>query len=241
VTVRFDHIAIAVRRIADAVPFLVGTLGGQPAYGAASRFFSFGQWRYRGGGRLEILEPNGEEGFLHRFLVQHGPGVHHVTFQVPDLAATCALAERHGRRVVGYDDSDPYWKEAFLHPKHALGIVVQLAEMARRSDGPPEPAWQPPPTPPSPPAPVTMLGLRMTARSAAGADRQWSQILGGTAARAEDGAMVYRWGRSPLAITVDIEPTAEEGPTAIEFASTRGVDVPAGAEPVLGTIFARRE
>jgi hypothetical protein len=36
--VRFDHIAMAQPRIADAVPCLVGLLGGVPAYGAAASF-----------------------------------------------------------------------------------------------------------------------------------------------------------------------------------------------------------
>lgn len=33
-----------------------------------------------------------------------------------------------GLEIVKYDDSKPHWKEAFLHPKHALGILIQLAE-----------------------------------------------------------------------------------------------------------------
>src|SRR2546425_317556 len=35
--IRFDHIAIAVPRIAEATPVLVGELGGGPAYGAPAR------------------------------------------------------------------------------------------------------------------------------------------------------------------------------------------------------------
>src|SRR3989442_8178374 len=60
-TIRFDHIAIAVPRIAEATPFLVGELGGVPAYGAPAGAYRFGQWRFDGGGRLEILEPLGED------------------------------------------------------------------------------------------------------------------------------------------------------------------------------------
>src|SRR3989442_1449503 len=96
-TIRFDHIAIAVPRIAEATPFLVGELGGVPAYGAPAGAYRFGQWRFDGGGRLEILEPLGEDGFLHRFLARHGPGIHHVTFRVPRLREACERAQARPR------------------------------------------------------------------------------------------------------------------------------------------------
>ena len=236
--VRLDHIALAVPRIADATDFIVGTLGGEPAFGSRSRFFQFGQWKFAGGGRLEILEPVGApDGFLRRFLAQHGPGIHHVTFKVPDIREACARAESHGYKIVGFDDSSPYWKEAFLHPKQALGIVVQMAQMARRSDGAPVMSWQPPPAPPNPPAAVTVLGLRMTARSRERADVQWRQVLGGEPTE-RGGEIVYRWERSALAITVATDPSAEEGPLAINLASDRPLELPSGPHPVLGARFA---
>ena len=123
----FDHIAIATHRMADAAAVLMGELGGLPAFGGDSGPYRFGQWRFDNGARLEVLEPAGAGGFLHRFLAQHGPGVHHVTFRVPDLRAACARAEAAGYGIVGYDDANPYWQEAFLHPRQAMGIVVQLA------------------------------------------------------------------------------------------------------------------
>jgi len=78
--VLFDHIAIAMPRLADAEPILAGQLGGRSAFGATTDEYRFWHWRYEGGGDLEVLEPAGENGFLHRFLAQRGPGIHHVTF-----------------------------------------------------------------------------------------------------------------------------------------------------------------
>jgi methylmalonyl-CoA/ethylmalonyl-CoA epimerase len=127
--VRFDHIAIAARHMADGPAVLVGALGGCPTGdGGPSGAYTWGQWGFAGGGRLEILEPLGDDAFLHRFLAGHGPGVHHVTFVVPTLQQACDRAVAHGYRIVGFDDSDPGWAEAFLHPKEALGIVVQIVE-----------------------------------------------------------------------------------------------------------------
>src|SRR5438034_6043835 len=81
--VRFDHIALALPRMADATPFLVGVLGGSPAFGADAGVYRFGQWRFANRARLEVLEPIGRDGFLHRFLAARGPGLPHVTFKLP--------------------------------------------------------------------------------------------------------------------------------------------------------------
>src|SRR5262247_1291899 len=143
----FDHVAIGVARMADAAPFLSGELGGIPDAGAirSAAAFAWGTYRYEGGGSIEILEPIGPQGFVQRFLAERGPGIHHVTFKVPSLDAVCARAEGAGYGIVGRDDSDPEWREAFLHPKQALGIVVQFAQPG------PGPWRSAPPAPPSPP------------------------------------------------------------------------------------------
>src|SRR5580765_2559353 len=124
-----DHIAIGLERLADGVPFLVGELGGRYHDGGPSGNFTGAQWSFADGEKLELIEPLGPPGgFMHRFLAARGPGVHHVTFKVPDIAAAAERVRRFGYEAVGYNDESPYWKELFLHPKQALGIVVQLAE-----------------------------------------------------------------------------------------------------------------
>jgi Glyoxalase/Bleomycin resistance protein/Dioxygenase superfamily len=233
--IQFDHIAIAARRIADAPPYLMGVLGGVPFFGMSADVFRFGQWEFEGGGRLEVLEPRGDNGFVHRFLAARGPGIHHVTFKVPSLHDARERATALGYGVVGYDASVPRWKEAFLHPKDALGIVVQIVE----SDAePPRGHWRkPPPMPTAPPPPVRLLGLRLRAHSAERARRQWSTLLGGDAS-IEGGVHIFRWASSPLRIAVEIDPTGEERPTGIEIVPTArsvsGLGVPA---PDLGTVF----
>src|SRR5215471_13058781 len=138
--------------MADAAPFLSGELGGIPDAGAIriGAAFAWGTYRYEGGGSLEVLEPIGPQGFVQRFLAERGPGIHHVTFKVPSLDAVCARAEASGYDIVGRDDSDPEWREAFLHPKQALGIVVQFAQPGPSDEGPPSappPPWRHRPRP----------------------------------------------------------------------------------------------
>ncbi len=236
--IRLDHIAIALPRIADAPPVLVAVLGGVPERTRPSGVFRWASWTYAGGGRLEILEPMGVDGFLHRFLATHGRGVHHVTFKVPDLAEVCRRAEDQGYGIVGRDESDPSWKEAFLHPKEAQGIVVQLAEAG---------AAAPPETPgaiaagmPDAPPPVRILGLRMRAHSRERALVQWRDILQGEMAARPEGGLAFRWPDSPMRILVDVDPTGAEGPLAIELASPRALrDLEAAGER-LGVRLAQR-
>ena len=234
---RFDHIAIGVRSFADAAPVLAGVLGGVPDQGRPSGVFRWGTWRYANGGSLEAIEPLGADGFLHRFLAERGPGIHHVTFKVPDLDAVCARARAHGYAIVGRDDSDPSWKEAFLHPRQALGIVVQLAEAH------PHPAprpWEPPPGVPGAPPAVAILGLRLSARSRERAHAQWGAVLEGELERERARELVYRWGDSPMRVSVEVDPARAEGPLAIEVAGARTPALPPGSHPALGTIFVYR-
>lgn len=232
--IEFDHIAIAAHRMTDAPAVLVGVLGSVPTGdGGPSAAYTWAQWRFANGARLEVLEPRGTDGFLHRFLATRGPGIHHVTFRVPSLERACARAADHGFRIVGHDDADPEWAEAFLHPKEALGIVVQLAEVRGPSPATREP-FPVPPGPAAPPPAVTVLGLRTRARSAERADTLWSAVLGG---RRDAGAgLVYRWPGSPMRLAVEIEPDADEGALAVEYATPRAVDLP---QPTLGTVFRR--
>ena len=226
-----DHIAIAMPRLADAPAVLAGVLGGAPVFGMDTTHFTFGHWRFAGGGRLEVLAPRGEPAFLHRFLATHGPGVHHVTFRVPDLRAICDRAEEAGYKIVGYDDSDPRWKEAFLHPREAGGIVVQFAESPGEDENP---GWTPPPGPAHPPPPVTLLGLRLRARSREHAMRQWGEIIGGALVAETASTLTYRWPPAPLRLVIDVVTDAEPGPICVEIAADRTVTLTSAHRALLG-------
>jgi hypothetical protein len=47
---------------------------------------------------------------------------------VPDLAIAAARVRSLGYDIMCYSDESPDWKECFLHPRRAQGIVIQLAE-----------------------------------------------------------------------------------------------------------------
>jgi methylmalonyl-CoA/ethylmalonyl-CoA epimerase len=234
-----DHIAIGLHRIADGVAFLVGELGGRFVDGGPSGNFTGGQWSFADGEKLELIEPLGEPGgFMHRFLAGRGPGIHHVTFKVPDIVAAAERVRRFGYDVVGYNDDSPYWKELFIHPKQALGIVVQLAEEHPLPEGMPawNAGWDAPPGPRPAEPPARVLGLRLTARSAEAARRQWGELLGGRE-YSERGLLVYEWADSPLRLAIRVDASRAEGPDAIELQCARRLALPAGSVPDLGARF----
>ena len=137
-----DHVAVATERQADAWPRLAGDLSGAWVSGGESVGFHAAQVRFANGMKVEVLEPHlvEQNDFLRRFLDATGPGPHHLTFKVADIGAAIEVAEAAGISPVGVDLRDEQWKEAFLHPKQASGVVVQLAQSAGdwESEAPPD-------------------------------------------------------------------------------------------------------
>lgn len=125
--ITFDHVAIAVHRIADAAGLIEDLLGGVPGEHGTGEGFTFRQWTFAGG-TVELLEPRGSASFLLRFLGARGEGLHHVTFKVRDLPRWADRFRAAGYRVVGENYDNPEWREIFVHPKSAHGVLIQLAE-----------------------------------------------------------------------------------------------------------------
>ena len=125
-----DHVAVAVHSIKAAVPLFRDALGGKYLMGGDQEgSWRWIQFRYPGGGKVELLEPLGD-GFLSRFLERRGEGMHHFTFKTDDIEAAITHAEARGYEVVDVRLEDPSWKEAFLRPSGAHGTLLQLGQSA---------------------------------------------------------------------------------------------------------------
>src|SRR5918993_2572674 len=90
-----DHVSIALPSGRAAWPLLRGDLGGEWVAAGGAAGFRFATFRYAGGMQVELLEPHRPErdDFLARFLAAHGPGLHHLTFKVPDLLAAVEVGD----------------------------------------------------------------------------------------------------------------------------------------------------
>ncbi len=96
--------------------------------------------RYRpfsvGESRMELLQAVRPDSPVAKFLKAHGgPGVHHITFEVDDLDAALAELEARGGRIAyrhtyapGVTFEGQVWREAFVHPRDAFGVLIHLAE-----------------------------------------------------------------------------------------------------------------
>ena len=131
------HIAIAVPRIEDALPFYRDTLGlrAEPVRELPDqrvRVTFLGE----GGQRVELIEPTDPESGVARFLAERGrPTLHHVCYVVDDLAATLGSLGRDGVELI--DRAPRRGAEgmvAFIHPRASGGVLIELIDRASLGD-----------------------------------------------------------------------------------------------------------
>jgi methylmalonyl-CoA/ethylmalonyl-CoA epimerase len=128
---RIDHIAIAVRDYDRAITFvrkIFGVIEGTYADVEPMKYF----WQNLSIGdlsRLELLSPTGRGSFLDGFLKNKEGGVHHITLQTQDIKHAKRTLEDNGVPYFGYNEyPGGVWKELFIHPKDAFGVLIQIAE-----------------------------------------------------------------------------------------------------------------
>jgi methylmalonyl-CoA/ethylmalonyl-CoA epimerase len=81
-----------------------------------------------GPGHVELLSALGPDTPVGRFLSRRGPGMHHVAYEVDDLAGELARLEDEGAELI---DTAPRpglfgMQVAFVHPDSAHGVLSEL-------------------------------------------------------------------------------------------------------------------
>lgn len=126
---RISHIGIAVEAIAGTLPFFRDVLGLREVELADSDGASI-VGLDAGEQLVELLEADGPESPIGRFVAKRGPGIHHICFSVDDLDATLERCRRAGIQLI--DDKPRIGAEgkriAFLHPKSTGGVLVELSD-----------------------------------------------------------------------------------------------------------------
>ena len=131
---RLNHIAIAVpdlvaasARYRDLLGARVGQPQALPEHGVTVVFIDTGNTK------VELLEPLGDNSPIRAFLDKNpGGGMHHVCFEVADIASAAATLTEGGARVLG--DGHPtvgaHGKPVlFVHPKDFDGTLIELEEV----------------------------------------------------------------------------------------------------------------
>jgi hypothetical protein len=183
-----DHVALAAERWSDLWPRYLGDLAGRWLGGGRTEGFAPAQIAFADGMKVEVLEPHRTDrvDFLRRFLDTRGPGPHHLTFKVPDLERALDSVGNAGYSPIGVDMRDPHWKESFLHPRQATGVVVQIAWAAGEF---PDDAGADGLPPPRTATPASLVHVAHSVASLGEGLRLFEGLLGG-ARRAESEAVV---------------------------------------------------
>lgn len=130
---QLDHVGIAVRSLAEAIPAFEAALGV-----TASEAEVVEDQKVRvvflktGEPGIELLEPTAPDGPIGKFLEKRGEGIHHLSFEVDDLQAALARCRAAGLHLI---DEQPRKGAAgkliaFLHPKSTNGVLIELSQAA---------------------------------------------------------------------------------------------------------------
>lgn len=132
---RIDHIAIVVPDLGEATSFYRDVLGLRldrvervDEQEVTIAFLPAGD------SEVELLEPTTSSSGVARFLEKRGPGMHHLCLEVDDIEQALAELKAHGVELI---DEQPVEggdgkKMAFIHPRSAHGVLVELYELPAR-------------------------------------------------------------------------------------------------------------
>jgi methylmalonyl-CoA epimerase len=81
-----------------------------------------------GESRVELLRALGEDTPVGRFVAKRGPGMHHVAYEVEDVAASLGELASEGAQLIDEEPKPGLFglQVAFLHPDAAHGVLSEL-------------------------------------------------------------------------------------------------------------------
>jgi LAO/AO transport system kinase len=126
-----DHVGIAVSNLDEALAFYRDALGlgiDAPEEVASQRVRA--HVIPAGDAALELLEATADDSPIAKYVAKRGPGLHHITLRVDDIAAALAQLKARGVRLI--DESPRPGAHgslvAFIHPSSAHGVLVELKQ-----------------------------------------------------------------------------------------------------------------
>jgi len=128
---KIDHIGVAVKDIDEAVRFYRDNLGlgieGTEEINEQKvkvAFIPLGE------SRIELLQSTDPTGPIAKFIEKRGEGIHHIALEVEGIEET--LRKLKEKRVQLIDEKPRIgaheMKIAFLHPRSAKGVLLELCE-----------------------------------------------------------------------------------------------------------------
>ena len=126
---KVDHIAIAVRSLAESRPWFESVYGarylGQKENADLEYIVAY---FLMGESLITMLEGTTPASFVTQHIEKRGEGIQHMGVEVDDLDAFLDNAEQLGARVSGKRTLEGIRKEALISPKSAFGLILQPIE-----------------------------------------------------------------------------------------------------------------
>ncbi|MBP6069177.1 MAG: methylmalonyl-CoA epimerase [Anaerolineaceae bacterium] len=129
--IKINHVAIVVQNIDAALSFWEQTFGLEldhveevPSQKSKVAFLPLGE------SEIELVQPTTSDSGLANFLEKRGEGMHHICIEVEDIDAALAELKSKGVRLINEIPEElPGRKMAFIHPKAANGVLVELYQL----------------------------------------------------------------------------------------------------------------
>jgi methylmalonyl-CoA/ethylmalonyl-CoA epimerase len=128
---KVEHIGIAVKSLSVSVPLFEKLLNSHCykteqviSENVNTAFFQTGQTK------IELLESLDPAGIISKFIEKKGEGLHHIAFDVKDIAAEMTRLKKEGF-ILLHETPTPGADNkliCFLHPKHTNGVLIELCQ-----------------------------------------------------------------------------------------------------------------
>ena len=135
---RIDHVGLAVRDLDAAIAFYARTFDVHVVHeevneeqGVREAMLAVGD----SGSCIQLLAPLRPDSPIGRFLDRSGEGIQQVAYTVDDVDAVSATLRERGVRLL-YAEAKlgtAGSRVNFVHPKDAMGVLVELVEPARKT------------------------------------------------------------------------------------------------------------
>ncbi|NMC15506.1 MAG: methylmalonyl-CoA epimerase [Chloroflexi bacterium] len=129
--IKINHIAIVVRDIDASLDFWVKAFGLQvdhiedvPSQASKVAFLPVGE------SEVELVQPTSTDSGMAAYLEKRGEGMHHLCIEVEDIDAALAHLKALDVRLINTEPEVlPGRKMAFIHPKAANGVLIELYQL----------------------------------------------------------------------------------------------------------------
>jgi methylmalonyl-CoA/ethylmalonyl-CoA epimerase len=131
---RIDHVAMVVDDLEATLAFWRDGLGLElthiedvPAEKSQVAFLPVGA------SEVELVNPTSGDSGLNRYLEKRGPGMHHLCLEVDDIEGMLKRLKDKGIQLINESPVDGLGgkRYAFIHPKSANGVMVELYELPK--------------------------------------------------------------------------------------------------------------